>query len=413
MQAGRNTTQRLRPAPRPAAWGALARLAPLALLAACNPREPQPPPADHQTLRAEDCATAVLAACHGPLRGRLDRVDLRVRCSDGSQWQVYAALPTAARIVGSSGVFLVRDGTIHAVDDKARTKPPDTDLQARLLALRLLADAAALGPLQRAQHWTKNAPGSFTLTTSNQETWQLQLRPGTLLPQALQSGAQRLRFDHFLPTATTWMPARVELAPLGLCDLQFELADIDWRPDFFEPPSAPRQQPAAPERIPFLPPGAEPRSPDPFVVTSKALQRVLLHDPGDWPSRTATYAPVHDELVRQGQSIVGFPMLLQRDGTPLLAVPFRQRAGGPPLSPPKEWRIEPIAESRWLVVYPPDGDLAQRCRDGATRLQAALAQLGLDAAGPLVYQPFLHLHEGEPSTERLAAPVVRVSLPLR
>lgn len=390
----------------------LATLLP-ALLAACSPREPQPPAADLTKLAPADCAAAVLNACHGPLRGRLDRVHLRVTCADNTQWEIYAALPTAARIISSDGIFLVRDGQLHALDETARANPPGEALQQRLLALQLLADAAALGPLDRAQAPTRLLPAGLAWTTTRGETWQLQLRPGTLLPAELQRGEQRVRFLTFLATTTTWMPARVELAPLGICELQFELADIDWRPDFFEPPSAPRQQTAPPERIPFLPPGAEPRSPEPFVVTSKALQRVVLADPGDWPSRTAMYAPVHAELLRQGQSIVGFPMLLQGDGTPRLAVPFRQRPGGPALSPPADWQIETIAESRWLVVYPPDGDLAQRCRDGANRLQTALAQAGLTAAGPLVYQPFLHLHEGEPSAERLAAPVVRVSLPLR
>jgi len=355
----------------------------------------------------------VLHACHGPLRDRLDRIDLRVRCAEGTQFQIYAALPTAARIVSAEGVFLVRDGQIHALDDTARATPLTAALQQRLHALRLLADAVVLGPLRRAQSVTSRAAGVFELSTATGETWQLRLRPGSLLPAELQHNAQRVHFREFLPTTTTWMPARVELAPLGLCELQFELAGIDWRAEFFDPPTTPRQQPTPPERIPYLPPGAEPRSPEPFVITSKPLQRVLLADPGDWAGRAARYAPVHSELLRQGQSIVGFPMLLQHQGNALLAVPFRQRTGGNALSAPADWRIEAIAESRWLVVYPPDGDLQQRCTEGAQRLQAALAQLGLTAAGPMVYQPFLHLQEGEPTAERLAAPVVRVSLPLR
>jgi hypothetical protein len=159
--------------------------------------------------------------------------------------------------------------------------------------------------------------------------------------------------------------------------------------------------------------GGEPRSPEPCLVESKAMRCVVLEDPGDWARRAEAYRPVHEELQRQDQMIAGFPMLWRQDGRPWLGVPFRQRPGGRAVEVPSGWTIRDVPAGKWLVVYPPSGGFDERLADGERRLERALAAQGLEAAGAVVAQPFFHLHEGEPPPDKLAAPTVRLSVPVR
>jgi hypothetical protein len=139
---------------------------------------------------------------------------------------------------------------------------------------------------------------------------------------------------------------------------------------------------------------------------------VRLPDPGDWAARAAAYAPLHAELERQDQSIAGFPQLWQQDGQRWLGAPFRRRSDGPALQAPGDWQVLEIAAGRWLVVHPAEGDLATRIATGERLLQDALRERGLRARGPIVSQPYLHLHEGAPSATALAAAKVRVAVPV-
>ena len=159
--------------------------------------------------------------------------------------------------------------------------------------------------------------------------------------------------------------------------------------------------------------GAEPRSPVPILVEGKALQWIVFPDPGTWPERVAAYGPVHAEVARQDQQIAGFPLLFADGERRMMGLPFRQRPQGAALVAPKEWTIRSLPASRWLVVYPPDGDLAARLATGEKLLQAELARQDLRATGPIAAQPFLHLHEGEPAADKLTAPIVRVSVPVQ
>jgi hypothetical protein len=111
--------------------------------------------------------------------------------------------------------------------------------------------------------------------------------------------------------------------------------------------------------------------------------------------------------------VAGFPILWPEDGANWLAAPFRRRANGAAFAAPTGWMIRAVPAGRWLVVYPPEGDFAARRADGERRLREALASLRLTPRGSVIVQPFLHLEEGAPSADKLAAPALRMSLPVQ
>lgn len=389
----------------------------LAALAGCGgdrPEAPQPRAVDANRIADADLVGAVLDECHKPLRGRMDRIAAEVRLADGTTWRAYAKLPDALRATGPSGQFLCRGGEVFRLGEAVAEPTEVADgVRLQLRALQALLDAASLGPLYRATGCQRTGAGEYALAQPIGPAWTLRLREGTLLPANLRCGDREVQIHGHLRTATTWIVDRAETAPLGICAITFEFADLAWSDDFFAPPQA-RRSPAAAERprIPFVQGGAEPRSASPILVEGRAVEWIVLDDPGAWADRAAAYAPVHAELLRQNQSIAGFP-ILQRDGArALLAVPFRARDPQQPLQAPAGWQRRAVPASRLLVVYPPDGDFEARCAAGERLLREAAAAQSLKVLGSAVYQPFLHLHEGTPPAERLAAPVVRVSLPV-
>jgi hypothetical protein len=157
----------------------------------------------------------------------------------------------------------------------------------------------------------------------------------------------------------------------------------------------------------------EARSPTPILVESKALQWALIADPGSWPARAAAYAPVHAELERQRQQIAGFPLLWQEGAQRWLAAPFRARADGPEFAVPAGWNVRAHDAGRWLVVYPDTGDFDARLARGTALLQEALRAMELTARGPITAQPHFHLEEAVPTADKLGAPIVRMSVPVR
>jgi hypothetical protein len=200
-----------------------------------------------------------------------------------------------------------------------------------------------------------------------------------------------------------------ELDGLGRCRVVLQKAGLSWPDRYFRAEN--EREPS--RNLAFLrAPGAEPRSTTPVITDGKALRIVILEDPGDWPERSVAYRPLHEELERQGQQITGFPMLWTEHGKAWLGVPFRQRPGGGAAVLPPQWRVRDLAAGRWLAVYPDGGDFDARAAAGRTALETALRAQQLTARGPITAQPFLHLHEGEPTAEQLGSPTVRVAVPV-
>ena len=382
---------------------------------ACSP-DPKSPPTpravDTAALVASQVPDAVLDECHAPLRGRMDRVQATIVTADGKETRAYAAFPDRLRVQDETGQFLARGGEVLRIGGTQAASPANAAERQHVLQLRRLLDAAALGPLHRATGCRRLGAAEFELTQPDGATFRMALRPGTLLPRSLQDREGEIDLVEWQHTSATWLVAVAAVPELGNCRVRFDVGDIQWAPDFFTPPEA---RPAAPVQQHLTDPGVvvERQSPTPILIEAKALGQVLLPDPGDWRARAAAYAPVHAELQRQDQVIAGFPQLWQQDGARWLAAPFRRRTDGPALVAKEPWRLHEIPAGRWLVVYPPEGDLAARIAAGEGMLQTALRERDLHPRGPILSQPWLHLEEGEPDPQALAAPKVRMAVPVQ
>lgn len=386
------------------------------LLTACGgdaPAEPLPRRVDLAGIADRDLVAAVLDECHRPLRGRLDRIAATVQLPDGAEVRLFAQLPDQLRVVEPGGShLLLQDVAWRLGGEQAEPAPPAT--AERLRNLRTLLDTALLGPLHRAVDCRRTGPAEWELAAPDGGVARLALRPGTLLPASLTVAQGTVHFVDYLRTTTTWMVRRAALDGLGECTLQFALDDLRWSADFFSAgPRAPAPLAADPPRTRLPVTAGEAPSAVPFVVETAAMDWIVVADPGTWPLRSERYAPLHAELVRQDQHVAGFPVLWQEHAACWLAAPFRARRDGAAFVPPAGWTIRTQPAGRWLVVYPPAGDFAARLAAGERLLRDALAALGLTARGAVIAQPFFHLEEGEPPAEKLAVPVVRMSLPVQ
>jgi hypothetical protein len=384
------------------------------LLAACGDepavtpapaRTPRPVAADE--LPETSVAAAILAECHAPLRGRMDRVAVTITRPDGTTLQAFAELPQRLRVQSRDGTIVLDGEQVDRLDGAA----VDAATAAATRELRDLVDAAAFGVLHRAEACRRSAPGTYVLTTAGGEAT-VTLRPGTLLPATITAHGATFRIDEYLTTSTTFV-ARVLTAPtLGRCRIVFEQGDLAWATDFFRP-TPPERPDGSRTRLPSPGSGAEPRSPTPIVRDQAELQLACVRDPGDWPARAAAYAPLHAELERQGQHIAGFPVFFHADGADWLAAPFRRRPDGAAFASPSGWDVRPVPAARWLVVYPAGDGLDARRAAGERSLQQVLAEGGHTAAGAVQWQAFLHLEDGIPPPAKVATAVLRMAVRLQ
>jgi len=380
------------------------------LVPACSDSAAAPRAVDTTALADERVGDAVLDECHRPLRGQTDRIAAWIKLPDGSELRAFARLPHDLRVQGPMGLRLLC-GDTAAVLGGGASAVAETD-KVQLRALRTLLDAAVLGPLHRSQGCRRLGPTTFALRQADGTETELELRAGTLLPIRIGSGNEAVQLDDHLHTAAgTWLARTASSDALGRCRVLIEFGGVTWAKDFFTLPGEAKPTTTRP----MTAPGAvvETRSPTPILVDAPAVHWVVLADPGGWAERTAAYTPLHTELHRQQQSNAGFPVLFRDDdGQARLAAPFRRRKDGPELVPPAGWQLREFAAGRWLVVYPADGDLEARLAAGERMLRDAANERGLRARGPLTAQPHVHLEEGPPTAERLAAPVVRMALPV-
>lgn len=364
---------------------------------------PTPRAVDLSKVPDEQLIERVLDECHRTLQHRMRNVRVAVTGLSEGDALLQARLPLPARVRLGDGNWLVRDDGVHRLDEG--DAPPAA--AERLRRLVRLVDVAAFGPLYRATGCRRvDGPASYRLEGPDGPTV-LHLRPGTLLPLAIERAGERVTIDDYLRTRTTWVPNRLTSPALGGLDVVFEDGGISFAPDLFDLPSEIGEERPT-QRI--VVPGAviETPSPTPIVVALQATRVVLLDDPGTWTARHERYGPVHDELEAQDQKIAGFPLLFELDGRRVLGAPFRQRDDGAALEPPADWVLRDEPAGKLLVVYPPEGSVDERIATGISDLQRALANRGLRALGPITAQPYLHLDEGAPSAEKLADARVRV-----
>lgn len=335
------------------------------------------------------------------------RLTATVQFADGTSAQAFTELPDKLRVQSAAGRFLLAGGEIARLDEPATAVTAAEQRRMRLLLA--LLDAAAFGPLHRATACKRTGPAAFTVTTSEGTEVALQLRAGSLLPHAFVLPAATVTVLDYLHTPTSWVARELDVPELGSCRVVFDDGAIDWAKDFFALPAAAKPPAGGGPRI--TPGGRpEPQSPTPVAAQVPALRWVVVRDPGDWPGRVAAYLPLHEELVRQKQVVAGFPVFFREDDAAWLAAPFRRRADGPAFATPPQWTVRELPDASWLVVYPRDGDLAAKCAAGERLLRDELAAKGLAARGPITSQPYLHLEDGEPTAEKLAAPTVRVAV---
>lgn len=402
--------------PLAAALATVAAAATGLLASACG----GPEPAAARTVPSADLdpATlidAVLDECHRPLRGKADRVAATVELPDGRSVQLFAQLPHDLRTQGDGEILVLRgERAARLAGGDASVRPEELQ---RLRQLRTLLDAATLGPLHRATACSRLGPQTFALAQANGAAIELALRPDTLLPSRLFAGDDAVQLHDYLHTAAgTWLVQTAESKALGRCKVRLDTGGIAWNADFFALPGE-VEKPAAGKRV--VGPGVqiESRSPTPILVEVATVRWVVVDDPGDWAARAASYTPLHEELQRQQQAIAGFPVLFRDDDRARLAAPFRQRANGPALSAPAGWQLREFAAGKWLVVYPAvdliGGDLTARLAAGERMLRDAAATQGLTPRGPVTAQPHFHLEEGAPAADKLAAPIVRMALPVQ
>lgn len=379
------------------------------LLAACGGDDVAPaatPRAvDASAIPGERLADAVVQECHAPLRGAMARVAATVTLPDGRVVNAFAELPGLLRAQSTAGQFVLRGDDARRIDGDAPATPAQQD-EAR--ALRALLDAAAFGPLHRAVRCERVDATTFAVAEADGATTRVALRPGTLLPAAFTGPHGTVAVHDYLRTPTSWVARELSVAGLGRCRVRFDSGAIDWNEDAFAWPDATKPAPDRP-RVTAPGGGGEPQSTTPALTPGKPTRWACVRDPGDWPARAATYAPLHAELARQGQQLAGFPLLFERDGARWLAAPFRRRDGGPEFRVPAGWDVRE-ARGDELVCYPDGGDVDARTSAGARALQQALAKSGRTASGPVTAQPFVHLHEGPPTAEKLATTKVRVAV---
>jgi hypothetical protein len=403
-------------AQRVPAQGSL-RLAPFAiacaLFASCEhkdgPQQPEPRHVDTAALGAAELKDAVLQECHGQLHGELDRVSADVTLTDGTELQVFAELPDRLRVQqkGSEPEVLTGDDAFLLAAGYRATTASESERQ-RLHALRSLLDLALLGPLYRAERCERDG-AALRLFLRGEQTYELTLREGTLLPQRLSGPLGTMDFRAFRPTFAWWIPEQVAFEPLGNCKLYFTGHALTWQPAFFSPPGA---EPRPAKTATFLPGfSREDRPAVPKTARNRAMQWVVVADPGDWNARADLYCQHHTVIAAQDQQDAGFATFFTENGRPMMAVPFRQQKSGPAFVVPPGWSLRELPENDVLVVFPPaGGTLQERIARGEQQLREALQASGHTAAGPVMAQPYLHLEDGTPDPKKIDSATLRMSV---
>jgi hypothetical protein len=357
---------------------------------------------------------AVLHECHGELQG-WDRVLVQVTLPDGRRFQVRGRLPDRLRMQATDGTtWLLRDGGAYVLRDDGSYKALALGELDQARALAALCDAAALGPLHRRTAVTRSGPASFALAQPDGSEWQLELEPRKLLVARLRSPDGEVHVLGHLHRTTTWIVRKAEIAPLGACDLVFETTDLvmDDADYALSKPAPKGDHPTGTNPV-EVQVGGEDQPSKPTPITGEPRHAVFLDDPGGWEQRAAAVQTALKSLEAAGQKLFGNVGFLTENGRARLFVPFKPRDGKQAYRPPAGTDVREVLGGKLLIVWPAAGSYEQRVADGERLLTAALRERRLTAAGPIFAQPLLHLDEGVPPADKLAAPKVRVAVAVR
>lgn len=370
---------------------------------------------DVAALPADQVVGMVLRECHGTMAG-LERCAAKVTLPDGEVLQVFAHLPDRLRVQFADGAvhFLVDDHADRWIAGTMQRTDLDGEAAARLRALRDLIDVATLGPLHRAIGCQRTGPRTFDLAQPRQLPWQLTLAHDTLLVDAMTGPHGTVQVTDHLRTSTTWVVRKAIVAPLGECQIRFDSRDVLWDESMFAPPPPPTAvDDARRGNGRTIQIGAPSMPSTPTLEPMRAVRWLVVDDPVDWTHRAETVQQCLRTLTGQGQTLAGFQGLL-RDGDRMrLVIPFRAERTDAKATLPADWDIRDLPAGRALVVFPPRSDLPTAFADGERLLLRALADQRLEAIGPILAQPYLHLDEQAPTADEVRAPVVRVSVAVR
>ena len=365
-----------RPAAQVAALGALA-----AALAAQG-SQPASAPA-----RIE----AVLARCHGVLRGTMDRVLLELRAAeDGPATSVLLLWPARMR---------VRDP-----DGKLAFLAPDQPAPAELARLRDLLGMLLLQPLVAAER-SEAVDGGRVRITAGGAVYELTLDRDAR-PTALRGPAGEVQFLEHIETGITVLPRRVRLGPLGERTVRFLGTGVTALDEAFTARTA--REPADVVRVTSDPDdGRGPRAAT--LLALEARQWLVRADPTDWRKRAEVLDDAGRMLHERGQRPHGLPAYWSVGGKPSLAIPFRARAEKA-FVPGTETVLAMPAHRAAVIVTPPL-PFARALEHGSAQLADLLQREGKAATGPLRVIPFLHPTSAPTATE-LEAVELRLELPV-
>ena len=388
---------------------------------AATPNELAPATVDVSSLPAEEIPERVLRECHGAIEG-MDRVAARIWLPDQTMLKLFTRLPHELRIEYPDGEVQIVDHERAArmdrdADQGATMQPLADEAAQRARAVRALIDIATLGPIRRATACERLGPNTFRLSQPEGEPWQLVLQPDSLLVESLSGDGCQATVDEHLLTKVSRIVRQLTMDPLGSCTVRLDSVDFQFEDALFRPD---RQQTvqikangdsAAPPAFPLLQMNRERRPTTPEATPTKELWWLVVQDPGDWEQRAQVVQQQLALLSEHGQKQAGFVGLLREDGTARLAIGFRQQdKNAPAFEPPAGWDVRHVPAQQALVVFPPTGSAEDRIDAGTRQLQDRLAEQGLRATSPILAQPYFHLNEGPPPADRLANPVVRVSV---
>ena len=338
-----------------------------------------------------------MEACHGPVRGTMDRIHLRLDPA-GKQVQAHQPIPTntesptpeetgsasgtpALRVSLSlptsircssenQGITQLLDGKTGYViggrgEPRAQGGPTVRQTtateMAALIQFRDLCGQMLLQPLEleceAANHaFAPDNTADHVRWERDGKTFTLELQPGRLLPRTLTGPAGTVAFETWIFPAQTAMPQRLRLDDRGTWTLRIETGDVEFLGDAF----APAQASTDPNDTDRTKPdrtrtgtmsGGEARPRQPTLIKEPALRWLVLDDPGDWQTRHERYLANGRQLGKQHQKLAGYVIFTTIENQPVLAIPFTS-PGGSQFTPNADQRVVEHPAQSVLLVFP-------------------------------------------------------------